>query len=167
MHLPLLTLQRRQRTLNRPDPHRCRLQRRVSEDLPAHGRPPPNSCRATVRCRACDPIPQGLLHSDQSLNSVHSQSELEGSVSISNLCLLGCSGSGSRSGRFLLGILRITNRLSFVSASGGSLIKIGFLVALFLERSKGAGLRWAEQSRAGAEQVIGRWWKKNKLSGSG
>ena len=161
LHLLLLMLQRRQRTLNRPDPHRCRLQRRVSEDLPAHGRPPPNSCRATVRCRACDPIPQGLLHSDHSLNSVHSQSELEGSVSISNLCLLGCSVSG----RFLLGILRITNRLSFVSASGGSLIKIGFLVAWFLERSKGAGLRWAEHCRA--EQVIGRWWKKNKLSGLG
>ncbi len=128
MHLLLLML-KRQPTLDRPDPHRCRLQRRVSEDLPAHGRPPPNSCRATVRCRDCDPIPQGLLHSDQSLNSDHSQSELDGSVSISNLCFLGTSGSGSWSGRFLLGILRITNRLSFPSASGGSLIKIGFLVA--------------------------------------
>ncbi len=148
MHLLLLML-KRQPTLNRPDPHRCRLQRRVSEDRPAHGLPPPNSFRATVRCRACDPIPHGLLHSDQSLNSVHSQSELDGSVSISNLCLLGSSGSGSRSGRFLLVILRITNRFSFVSASGGSLITIGFLVALCFGTDSRSRV---EVSRAGAEQ---------------
>jgi len=90
-------------TLHRPDPHWCRLQSLVSDDLPAHGLPPPNSFWATVRNLVWDPTPQGWLHSDQSLNSVHSQSA--------------CSGSFL----FLRGIFRITNRLSLVSDSAESL----------------------------------------------
>lgn len=90
------------KALNRPDPHWCRLHSRVSDGLPVQGLPPFSSFCTCDLCLAWVPMPQGFVHSDHALNSVHLQST---------------GRPGSISNLFLRGIFFTTNRGSFIGWS--------------------------------------------------